>query len=65
LRINPATGEVLEVLRGRAFQRSRTKYLRRIMAQQLAAVLAQARLAATPAAIPDNACQRAPEERAL
>jgi hypothetical protein len=66
-RLDPVTLEVVEVVKGRSFEPSSAKFLRRVMAPKLAAALAQARfreVAATPATIPDNACQRAPEEPA-
>jgi hypothetical protein len=39
-RICPATGKVLEVLRGRSYQPSRVKFWRRLLAQKLAVAAA-------------------------
>jgi hypothetical protein len=57
-RIHPATGEVIEILKGRSYQPSKTKFLRRHWtpaALRLAAEAALARFgeaAATPATPP-------------
>jgi hypothetical protein len=63
-RIDPRSGETIEVLKGYAYAGNRVRFWRRAMGPKLAAALAQARfreVGATPAAPLGNACQRAPE----